>query len=219
MAKSKIKLTRSPPKRSLTKQQAVWHLIHSAVRLIRIGEDPFAIQLVVQSADKLLIDIAKKTQRHIPHTWSEYVKPEYKDAIIATMRETSNFFKHADKDHDAALHVVDVASLNILQLGICIINYYSLFAHLTDHMLLLLFIAKFFYPDGFVPKDQRGKFDAIFVTVQHMTLASFLSGWWNDPAVKRTLPNLDREKTEDLQDNQPLYGMRLSEIAKGSGTG
>jgi hypothetical protein len=60
-------------------------------------------------------------------------KTGIKDAIIATMRETSNFFKHADKDHDAALHVVDVASLNILQLGICIVNYYSLFAHLTDH--------------------------------------------------------------------------------------
>ena len=52
MAKSKIKLPRLPPKRSIIKQQAVRHLIHSAVCCA--GEDPFAIQLSVQSADELL---------------------------------------------------------------------------------------------------------------------------------------------------------------------
>jgi hypothetical protein len=214
MARTKVKLSRSAPKRTITKQQAVRHLIHSAVRLICAREDPFAIHLLVQSADKLLIDLAKKTKRKLPFTWGEFVKPKYKDALIATIRETSNFFKHADRDHDAALHVVDLAVLNILQLGICVVNYAALFGEWTDHMKLLLYIARVIHPDGFVRPDERERFDAGFVAVQNMTLTSFLSGWWNDRIAKLALPNLDREKAEDLQDTQPLYSMRLSDIPK-----
>ncbi|MFY9839778.1 MAG: hypothetical protein WAK55_25555 [Xanthobacteraceae bacterium] len=214
MAKTKVKLSRSAPKRTITKQQAVRHLIHSAVRMICAGEDPFAIQLLVQSADKLLIDLAKKTKRKLPFAWGEFVKPQYENAVIATIRETSNFFKHADKDHDAALHVVDIALMNILQLSICVVNYAALFGEWTDHMKLAFFIGKVIHPDGFVRPDERERFDAAFVTVQNMNLASFLSGWWNNRISKLALPNLDREKAEDLQDTQPLYGMGLSDIPK-----
>ncbi|MGB8631317.1 MAG: hypothetical protein WCD69_18350, partial [Xanthobacteraceae bacterium] len=146
MAKTKVKLSRSAPKRTITKQQAVRHLIHSAVRMICAGEDPFAIQLLVQSADKLLIDLAKKTKRKLPFAWGEFVKPQYENAVIATIRETSNFFKHADKDHDAALHVVDIALMNILQLSICVVNYAALFGEWTDHMKLAFFIGKVIIP-------------------------------------------------------------------------
>jgi hypothetical protein len=93
MAKRKIKPSQRPPKRTITKRQAVRHLIHSAVRLICIGEDPFSIHLLLQSADKLLIDIAKKAKRNLPFKWGEFVKPEYEAAIIATIRETSNFLQ------------------------------------------------------------------------------------------------------------------------------
>jgi hypothetical protein len=178
------------------------------------GEDAFAIQLLVQSADKLLIDLAKKTKRKLPFTRGEFVRPEYKDAVIATIRETSNFFKHADNDHDAALHVVDIALMNVFQLSICVVNYAALFGEWTDHMKLAFFIAKVIHPDGFVRPDEREQFDVGFVTVRSMTLASFLSGWWNDRISKLALPNLDREKVEDLQDTQPLYSRRLSDIAK-----
>jgi hypothetical protein len=214
MAKHKIKLSRQPPKRTLTKRNAVRHLIHSAVRLICAEEDPFAVHLLVQSADKLLIDLAKKTKRKLPFKWGEFVKPEYEAAIIATIRETSNFFKHADKDHDKALPVVDIAQMNILQLGICVVNFGALFGEWTDHMRLGLFIARVFHPDGFVRPNERERFDAMFTRVRNMTFAEFLSGWWSEPLLKLTLPNLNREKAEDLQDNQPLFGTRLADIAK-----
>jgi hypothetical protein len=184
--------------------------------MIAVGEDPFAIHLLIQSADKLLIDLSKKTGRDIPFKWGDLIKPEYKDAVIATFRETSNFFKHADKDHDATLHVGEVAQGNILQLGICIVNYAALFGEWTDHMKLLFGTAKFVFPDSFVRPDEREQFEVTsFATFKNMTLAEFLSGWWNDPLVKKyALPNLDREKAEDLQDTQPLYRMRLSDIPK-----
>jgi hypothetical protein len=92
MARAKIKLPgRLPPKRTITKRQAVRHLIHSAARMIAAGEDPFGIHLLVQSADKLLIDIAKRTGRTLAFNWGEFVKPEYKDAVLDVIRETSNF--------------------------------------------------------------------------------------------------------------------------------
>src|ERR671933_594726 len=48
------------PRRALDKREAVRHLIHTAIRLIATMEDPFAIHLLIHSADKILIDIAKK---------------------------------------------------------------------------------------------------------------------------------------------------------------
>jgi hypothetical protein len=96
------------PKRKLTKQQAVRHLIHAAVRLIAAGEDPFATHLLIQSADKLLIDLAKHSAAgKLAYDWTTIMKPEYKDALLKVHRETFNFFKHADRDHDKTLHVGD----------------------------------------------------------------------------------------------------------------
>ena len=96
LAKSKIVLPRHPPKRMITKQQAVRHLIHASSRMLAAAEDPFAIHLLIQSADKLLIDLSKKTGRKLVFTWDEFIKPEYKDALIEGVTETANFFKHAD---------------------------------------------------------------------------------------------------------------------------
>jgi hypothetical protein len=78
MAKPKVSLPRKPPKRTITKRQAIRHLIHCAGRMLAAREDPFAIHLLIQSADKLLIDIAKKEKRSQVFTWDEMLKPEYR---------------------------------------------------------------------------------------------------------------------------------------------
>ena len=180
--------------------------------MIAAQEDPFAVHLLIQSADKLLIDLAKKRGRKLPFDWGEFVKPEYKDAVIETIRETYNFFKHADKDHDQKLHVVEIAKGNLLQLAICIVNYHDLFGSWTDHMQVLFAVAKFAFPDGLVHPDQRPQFDAMLPTVHSITLAEFFSDWWTDPALLAQLPNLMIEKAEDLQDTQPLYSTRIIDI-------
>jgi hypothetical protein len=220
MAKAKIRLSRHPPKRAITKQQAVRHLLHSAGRMIAAREDPFAIHLLIQSADKLLIDLAKKTGRELAFRWDEFIKPEYKNGFIESIRETSNFFKHADKDHDSELYVGEIAKTNILQLGLCIVNYRALFGEWTDHMRLLFNFAKLISPDGFVQLDQRIQFDAVFHKFNDSTLAELLSGWWTDPilrtdpTLRTTVPNLESEKTEDLQDTQPFYDTRISDLIR-----
>ena len=132
--------------------------------------------------------------------------------MIDGIRETSNFLKHADKDHDSTLHVAEIAKTNIVQLGICIVNYGGLFGTWTDHMKLLFNVAKLVSPGGFVHPDQRVQFDAALPKIKQITLAEYLSGWWDDPLVKPVLPNLESEKAEDLQDTQLLYGTRISDL-------
>jgi hypothetical protein len=203
---------RQPPKRTLTKQQAVRHLIHCAGRMIAAKEDPFAIQLLIQSADNLLIDITNKKKLKPVFSWDEHVKPEYKREVIRRIREISNFLKHADKDHDATLGVYEIAKLNILQLGICIINYHGLFGEWTDHMKLLFNVAAPIAPDAFAHPTVRAMMDGRFAILTTMTLAEYLAGWWSDPLLKLALPNLQTEIAEDLQDTNSLYARRISDI-------
>jgi hypothetical protein len=94
--------------------------------MILNAEDPFATHLLIQSADKLLIDLAKRhSTGKLKMDWTKFMKPEYKDALLAVHRETYNFLKHADIDHDQTLHVGDIAMSNVLQLGVCIVNYWG----------------------------------------------------------------------------------------------
>lgn len=140
-------IKRLAPRRRITKKQAVRHLIHAAVRLIAAAEDPFAVHLIIQSADKLLIDLSKKLKKPLAHDWVENIKDEYRTPLVAVFRETYNFLKHADKDHDEELHVGSIAESNVLQLAVCIANYHSLYDELTDHMNILFGFAKLVMPE------------------------------------------------------------------------
>ncbi|WP_342740026.1 hypothetical protein [Bradyrhizobium sp. B117] len=104
------------------------HPIHAAVRMVVAGEDPFATHLLIQSADKLLIDLAQYSPpKELAMDWSKLIKPDYKQALLKVFRETSNFLKHADRDHSETPHVGDIATSNALQLAACIANYWALF--------------------------------------------------------------------------------------------
>jgi hypothetical protein len=50
--------------------------------MIASREDPFAIQVLIQSADKILIDISKNTNKKLTMDWLEFVKPEYKKSSL-----------------------------------------------------------------------------------------------------------------------------------------
>jgi hypothetical protein len=144
-----LPIEREPPKRSITKQQALRHLIHAAVRMTAAREDPFAIHLVIQSADKLLIDLSSKTGKPLVLRWDEFMKPEYKSALLSIHRETFNFLKHADKDYDQELYVGEIAHSNFLQLGVCIANYHAMFGVWTEHMQLFFKLLTILAPGAF----------------------------------------------------------------------
>ena len=98
MAEGSAEEDRRPPKRTLNKQEAVRHLLHTAIRLVADMEDPFAVHLLVQSADKILIDLARAQSKPLRLDWEDHIKPEYRKEFFARHRETYNYFKHADED-------------------------------------------------------------------------------------------------------------------------
>jgi hypothetical protein len=201
------------PKRKLTKQQAVRHLIHAAVRLIAAGEDPFATHLLIQSADKLLIDLAKHSAAgKLAYDWTTIMKPEYKDALLKVHRETFNFFKHADRDHDKTLHVGDIALSNILQMGVCIYNFHGLSNEFTDHMKLGGAIARLVFPDGFVNDDQRALHEESVMDLGNFTLREFFAALQTE-AILKNFSNLGTEREEDLQDVTPFFNQPFAKMS------
>jgi len=104
------------PRRKLDKQEAIRHLIHTAIRLISDMEDPFAVHVLVHSADKLLIDMANKRGRQLRLDWESYIKPEFHKEFFAKHRASYNYFKHADKDFNDDLPVFDIMRLNVITL-------------------------------------------------------------------------------------------------------
>jgi hypothetical protein len=67
---------RSPPDREIDKLQAIRHLLHSSIRLLLWEEDPFALHLICQSCDKLIIDCMKADGIESPVNFAAHVKPE-----------------------------------------------------------------------------------------------------------------------------------------------
>jgi hypothetical protein len=205
-------IRRLAPRRRITKKQAVRHLIHAAVRMIAAAEDPFAIHLIIQSADKLLIDLSKKLKKPLALDWSENIKDEYRSPLMLVFRETYNFLKHADKDHDEELHVGSIAESNVLQLAVCAGNYHALFGEYTDHMGLLIAFAKLIMPDIVLP-NQRAVFEAARPKLVGMRFGEFFNlDLWNEPTVARTMPSLNIERREDLQDNFEFFSTFIGDF-------
>ncbi|KGT73889.1 hypothetical protein ABIF65_003884 [Bradyrhizobium japonicum] len=176
-------------------------MIHAAVRQIVAGEDPFATHLLIHSADKMLIDLAKHSAAGKPaFDFTALMKPEYKHALVKLFRETYNFLKHADNDHDQTLHVGDIATSNVLQLAACIANYQALFDEVTNHMLIGFAIARLIFPDGFVRDAERPLFDQAMMGFEGYTVREFISGLNKTGVVATAFPNLVAERAEDLQD-------------------
>src|SRR6476660_2974004 len=71
------------PRRTLDKREALRHLIHTAIRLIARMEDPFAVHLLIHSADKILIDLAKQHHQELRVDWDLYIKDEYHNEFFA----------------------------------------------------------------------------------------------------------------------------------------
>lgn len=198
----------------MRKQEAVKHLLHAAIRQIAAQEDPFAIHLLIQSADKLLIDLAKHAEKSLSLNWGESIRPEYQKQFMKIFRETSNFLKHADKDHDAELHVGNIVGFNVMMLAVSTANYFRLFDEYTDHMRAFTSFAKLTYPSCFVTEEQRPAFDTSIPAFEHMTPADFFDAVMGGEYAM-ILPNLHTEKIQDLVDNELFYTTSFAKHRQG----
>jgi hypothetical protein len=139
------------PRRYINKREGVRHVLHAAIRALLSGEDPFAIHLLGQSAEKVLIDLLENGGVKDP--LFSLLKPDMRSIFFDIYRESYNFLKHADRDSDGKLGVRNIVGSNDLLLFTCILRYGVLFGSYTQHMSIFLRFAGLLYP-GIVDWDQ-----------------------------------------------------------------
>ena len=169
---------REQPKRWIGKQDAVRHLVHSAVKLIMKKEDPFAIHLIIQSADKLLIDVAASMNKYLEMDWEVYIKDEYQALFFAQYREIYNFLKHAKKDFAEELPIHDIMMMNVMGLFICIINYAELYNVFSDHMRLYMAFIQVLMPKTIkMPDEMRPSLEKTLDNLGNMTPTTYFEAF------------------------------------------
>jgi hypothetical protein len=201
------------PRRWIDKQEAVRHLMHTSIRLIIKQEDPFAIHLLINSADKMLIDLSKKIGTELRMNWEDYIKPEFHGQFFKKIRETYNYLKHADEDYAVELPVRDIMMINVLTLFFCTANYSKLFGEVTDHMTLFLVFVMHVMPQIITPEleQKSGLLKEMRIT-QGMTPDFFFETFKEN---QDTLPRFGREVAKDLQDIIDFYHLTFRQIRTG----
>ena len=202
------------PRRTLDKRAALRHLIHTAIRLIARMEDPFAVHLLVHSADKILIDLAKQKGHELRIDWELYIKDEYHGEFFKRHRETYNYFKHADRDFATDLPVRDIAMTNAMNLFITVVNYGHMFGGvITDHMRLFLTFTVALMPQIIVPTDIRGvELLRGARDMQGMTPSEFFEMFEGHP---EALSKFYQEAAKDVEDLIDFYHLTFSELREG----
>jgi hypothetical protein len=140
---------KDPARRYINKREGVRHVLHAAIRAALSGEDPFAIHLLGQSAEKVLIDLLEN--EGIKDPLFSLLKPDMRSVFFDIYRESYNFLKHADQDSDGKLTrraggVRNIVGSNDLLLFTSILRYGVLFGSYTQHMWIFLKFAGFLYP-------------------------------------------------------------------------
>jgi hypothetical protein len=187
--------------RKIDKQEAIRHLIHCAVRMVAAKEDPFAIHLLIHSAEKMLMDVSKRTGKKLAFNWEDYLQKGKASEFFRFHRETYNFLKHADQDFDKELSVPDLAPINIAFLFVCAENYRKIFDQDTDHMLLISrfmqVVAPHIFDLPFPEAHEKHMEELGNATPEEF----FTEGFKPNPLH----PDIQGEITVDLADNGTVY--------------
>jgi hypothetical protein len=201
------------PRRKLNKQEAIRHLLHTSVRLIMKMEDRFAIHLLVHSADKMLIDIAKKRGKLLRMDWEDYIKPEYHSSFFKRYWKTYNYFKHANDDFSEDLPVHDIAMMNVMQLFMSVTNYRTIFEETTDHFTLFAVFIFNLMPQIIIPHDDVGRQILKNVKIgETMTPKRFFELFESNSSA---LPKFWLEASQDMEDVIDFYHLSFVELRMG----
>ncbi len=104
----------------------------------------------------------------------------------------------------------NIGELNILQIGLLVVNYHAFYREWTDHMRLIFAAAQSMFPRCFVKDDLRPAFDTVLLQTNTMTLDGMLVNdlWW-DHRYSTHLTKLAAERAEDQKDVEELYSTPL----------
>jgi hypothetical protein len=183
---------REPPlRRYIGKREGVRHVLHAAIRSVFYGEDPFAIHLLGQSAEKVLLDLLENAKIEDP--FFSLLKPEMRSEFFEFYREPYNFLKHADRDSDGKLGVRNIVASNDLLLYCCILRYGVLFGSHTQHMRVFLMFVQSFYP-RIVELNILPPMKKLVETMGSLTRGERLTQIWS---YCQRDPTLQQERQED----------------------
>ena len=90
----------------VSKLDAAKRQLETTIRLYFSDGDPVSIHTLTAAAYNVLRDVTKQKGGEpmlIKSQILDYVKPEHHKMIKEKVAEAENFFKHADRDHDATL--------------------------------------------------------------------------------------------------------------------
>jgi hypothetical protein len=201
-----------PARRTMNKQEAVRRLLHTSVRMVMNMEDPFAIHLIVHSADKILIDVAKKQNKLLRMDWEDYIKPEYHKTFFQRHRETYNYLKHANNDFADELPVRDIAMMNVMQLFMACMNYRSVFDETTDHITLFAIFMFNIMPQVIIPDGIGKEIIKSVKATESMTPNAFFEAF---KSKSEMLPRFWIEASKDMQDVIDFYHLTFLELRMG----
>ncbi|TCA31990.1 hypothetical protein E0H66_23000 [Rhizobium leguminosarum bv. viciae] len=90
------------------------HHVMAAIQMISVRSNPYAVHLVAMAADELVETVAEKTGATISFSSARWIKEEHRKDWFKGKRKFYNYFKHADRDHDAQYVGPDPVTLQMV---------------------------------------------------------------------------------------------------------
>jgi hypothetical protein len=194
----------------LNKEQASRRLIHSAIRMYARGEDQYALHLMIQSADKILLDLAKHKRIELYLDWEARLPKEFHKEFFAEFRRPYNFLKHADKDPDEVVDWDTIADFNLLQLGVCGRHFEQVFGYSTRHMDILGGVIRLVYFERTEPSPEaRAIVENVLSSIAQTSLGAYLRMLLDRG---ETDPQMAREAAEDLQSSNDFLNLNFASL-------
>lgn len=184
------------PKYEISKLDGARRLIHATIRMIFESEDALAVNLLVQSADRVLSDLIEENGLDDVIWNSGIVKTEHIKSLRDFVRRPSNFLKHADQHPEEKLGIFEVGPFSESSLYLAILRYRHLASSFTSHM-------KFFIGYYLMRNPTHGEVDE--QQAQALTQLAALESditklrhFWRAAALKEL--SYATEKIEDCRD-------------------
>lgn len=95
-----------PQSLTISKLDAAKRQLETVIRMYFYSGDPVSIHTLTAAGYNVIRDINEKRggkPMFVKDELSEQVKPEHRKQLQEKMNGAENFFKHADRDHDATL--------------------------------------------------------------------------------------------------------------------
>lgn len=166
----------------IDKVEVVNKQIKEAVRLYFDKRDPVVIHTLIASAHQILIDLGKikGVDSQIKNTKS-LEKSEVQE-LIKNLNYPYNFFKHADKDHDAKINVSPLIDLTSDFLMDAIIMLQRISGNIPDE-------AKVFW-NWFV-SENKDEFDNLPENSEIRKMQDFKINEWDFPTISSFIKFID----------------------------